>query len=78
MKKEKSYVLKITHNHLADLPKEKFKFFEFHDDEYMMLEHFIEWWDTNHCDVVGGWNVKGYDIPYIYRRLENTLGKKYA
>jgi DNA polymerase elongation subunit (family B) len=45
-------------------------------DEYNLLQTFIEWWDNNHPDVITGWNVQLYDIPYICRRLNRVLGEK--
>jgi len=45
-------------------------------DEYNLLQTFIEWWDHNHPDVITGWNVQLYDIPYICRRLNRVLGEK--
>lgn len=55
---------------LKDYPKDKFVFFEFHDDEYDMLENFISWIEDNYPDVSYGWNIKAYDWPYIVRRIE--------
>lgn len=60
---------------LKDYPKDKFVFFEFHNDENAMLEHFLDWYEDNYPDVNFGWNTKAYDWPYVVRRIENTLGK---
>ena len=63
---------------LDKYPKDKFVLFEFHDSEYRMLEHFIDWIDSNRADVLYGWNIKGYDIPYLYTRLGKVLSKNDA
>lgn len=63
---------------LCNESKDRFEFFEFQDNETKLLEHFLDWWETNCPDVVSGWNINAYDIPYIYRRLENVLGKEAA
>ena len=63
---------------LKDYPKDKFVVFEFHNDEDEMLQHFIDWLDDNRADVLYGWNIKGYDIPYLYTRLTKQLGKTQA
>ena len=63
---------------LCNYSKDKFVLFEFHDDETALLEHFISWVEDNMCDVVYGWNIRQYDIPYIIRRVENVLGKTEA
>lgn len=63
---------------LCNYSKDKFKFYEFHDDESAMLEHFLAWNENNYADVSGGWNIKAYDWPYLVRRIENVLGKSAA
>lgn len=63
---------------LNKYPKDKFVVFEFNDSEYKMLEHFIDWIDSNRADVLYGWNIKGYDIPYLYTRLGKVLSKSDA
>ena len=60
---------------LKSYSKDKFVFFEFHDDEVAMLEHFLSWNEDNYADVQMGWNSKLYDVPYLVRRIENILGK---
>ena len=44
--------------------------------EYELLNSFINYWMNNVPDVVTGWNIKLYDIPYICRRLNRVLGEK--
>ena len=63
---------------LDKYPKDKFVLFEFNNSEYKMLEHFIDWLDSNRADVLYGWNIKGYDIPYLYTRLGKVLSKNDA
>lgn len=63
---------------LSSMPKDKFVFYEFYNDENAMLEHFINWYHDNMPDVIYGWNIRGYDIPYLYVRLTKQLGKTYA
>jgi len=46
------------------------------ESEYGLLQKFIEWWDKNPPDVITGWNVQLYDVPYICRRLGRVLGEK--
>ena len=44
--------------------------------EYVLLSRFIDYWTNNTPDVVTGWNVKLYDIPYLTGRLVKVLGEK--
>jgi DNA polymerase elongation subunit (family B) len=44
--------------------------------EYELLNNFIHYWMGNVPDVVTGWNIQLYDIPYICKRLNRVLGEK--
>ena len=44
--------------------------------EYELLNHFINYWTIDVPDVVTGWNIQMYDIPYICKRLNRVLGEK--
>jgi DNA polymerase elongation subunit (family B) len=45
-----------------------------------LLSSFIDWWmqENNTPEVVTGWNIQLYDIPYLIGRLEKVLGEKIA
>lgn len=43
-------------------------------DEYTMLKEFLIYWQTNVPDVVTGWNINFFDIPYLVRRIDRILG----
>ena len=42
-----------------------------------MLKDFLAWWAQNTPDILTGWNVKLFDVPYICRRVERILSSKY-
>ena len=44
--------------------------------EYELLNNFINYWMIDVPDVVTGWNIQMYDIPYICKRLNRVLGEK--
>ena len=48
------------------------------NSEYELLNDFINWWmvEENTPEVVTGWNIELYDIPYLTRRLDRVLGEK--
>ena len=48
------------------------------NSEYELLNAFINWWmvEENTPEVITGWNIELYDIPYLSRRLEKVLGEK--
>ena len=43
-----------------------------------MLGAFLEYWNENFPDVITGWNVQLFDIPYIARRIDRILGERYT
>jgi DNA polymerase elongation subunit (family B) len=43
------------------------------DDEREMLLNFIEYWSKTPPEVVTGWNIDHYDIPYITNRITNYV-----
>ena len=47
-------------------------------DEEHLLREFIHEWQTIQPDVVTGWNVEMFDIPYIHNRVKNVLSKQDA
>ena len=48
------------------------------NNERDLLMDFINWWmvEENAPEVVTGWNIELYDIPYLVRRLDRILGEK--
>jgi DNA polymerase elongation subunit (family B) len=48
------------------------------DTETGLLKAFIHWWSSNYPDIITGWNVQLFDIPYILKRVERLLGEKEA
>ena len=43
-----------------------------------MLQAFLEYWIENYPDVITGWNVQFFDIPYIAGRIDRVLGDRYT
>ena len=44
--------------------------------EHQLLSDFISYWMQDVPDVVTGWNIQMFDIPYICKRLNRVLGEK--
>ena len=42
-----------------------------------MVAKFAEFWTQYNPDVVTGWNVKFFDIPYLMNRFKNLMGEEY-
>ena len=56
--------------------KQKNVTYHYCPSEYQLLNSFIEYWMVDVPDVVTGWNIQFYDIPYICKRLNRVLGEK--
>jgi len=44
-------------------------------DEIDLCERFLADWSSNCPDVVTGWNIKFFDIPYLVNRITRILGE---
>lgn len=44
-------------------------------DEYDLCVKFLDYWNKNCPDIVSGWNIQGFDIPYIYNRVIKICGE---
>jgi DNA polymerase elongation subunit (family B) len=48
------------------------------NDETKLLSCFLRWWQENTPDVITGWNVQLFDMPYICRRMDRVLGEDHT
>ena len=46
-------------------------------DEKDLLKSFVKFWKSDPPDIVTGWNIHGYDIPYIMNRLTQVFADDY-
>lgn len=46
--------------------------------EESLLEAFLNEWIVQAPTVVTGWNIDGFDMPYILRRIDVVLGNKFV
>jgi DNA polymerase elongation subunit (family B) len=52
--------------------------YRLYENETQMLREFLIYWQDNCPDVVTGWNINFFDIPYLIRRIQNLLGESFA
>ena len=45
-------------------------------DEYHLCKRFLEDWYRDTPDILTGWNIKFFDIPYLYNRFNKILGEE--
>jgi len=48
------------------------------ESECALLNSFLNYWENNTPEVITGWNIEFFDIPYICGRLSRVLGDKSA
>lgn len=48
------------------------------DDEDDMILHFLKFWGDVEPNIVTGWNIHGFDIPFLIQRIRNRFGDKTA
>ena len=48
------------------------------ENEIKMLEHFILWWINDYPDILTGWNIAFFDIPYLLHRITNVFDEDMA
>lgn len=46
--------------------------------EREMLRAFLEYWELHYPDIITGWNIRFFDIPYIYGRVVKLFDEKTA
>lgn len=47
-------------------------------DEHHLLQQFLQAWQEIDLDVVTGWNIEFFDIPYLTNRIRNLFDDKQA
>ena len=56
--------------------KQKNVTYRYCSTEHQLLSDFINYWMEDVPDVITGWNIQFFDIPYICKRLNRVLGEK--
>lgn len=46
--------------------------------EKQLLKEFLLFWQSNYPDIITGWNIARFDIPYLVRRINVVLGEDYS
>jgi DNA polymerase elongation subunit (family B) len=47
-------------------------------DEYELIQQFLSCWQALDLDIVTGWNIEFFDIPYIVNRIKNLFNESEA
>jgi len=41
-----------------------------------LLQKFVVFWENNYPDIITGWNIRLFDIPYLVNRISKICGEK--
>ena len=64
---------------ITEVPDSEYTIEHIHcKSEKELLVKFIQMWREIKPDIVTGWNIDGFDIPYVVNRISRVLGKKFA
>jgi DNA polymerase elongation subunit (family B) len=47
-------------------------------DEHDLINKFVGWWQSEYPDIITGWNVEQFDIPYLVNRITKLEGESVA
>jgi len=47
-------------------------------DEQELLMKFLTYWEEHYPDVITGWNVRLFDVPYLVNRISRVLDETWA
>lgn len=73
--KEKSVLTVDDHGKATDILDRV----EYHycPDEKTLLASFVKYFRQNTPHILSGWNIDGFDIPYLLGRIKRVLGEKF-
>ena len=49
--------------------------YEYCKTEYDLLKNFLSYWMANCPDIITGWNINLFDIPYLVNRIAAVMGE---
>ena len=55
-------------------PPENIRYFKC-EDERQLLQQFLKAWRVMDPDVITGWNIESFDVPYLVNRITKVLGE---
>lgn len=44
-------------------------------DEIELLQAFLTYWENHYPDIITGWNLRLFDIPYMANRIKKVMGE---
>jgi DNA polymerase elongation subunit (family B) len=57
--------------------KESNEVYYFCENEYELIEKFLQFWENDPPDIMCGWNTETFDVPYLINRIKSFKGDEY-
>jgi len=48
------------------------------NNEYNLLKMFLMFWEQKKIDIITGWNISQFDLPYLYNRIDKVMGDEWV
>lgn len=74
--KQKYYVFSTVVEHYK--PKVKNALYLYTSTERELITAFMNFWERDHPDILTGWNIEGFDVPYLINRISKTFGEDFC
>ena len=58
-----------------EVKQDNVKYIKCHDERHL-LHRFLQFWESADADIITGWNIRFFDIPYLVNRMRKILGDK--
>jgi len=49
-----------------------------YSNEESLISHFMNKWEEIQPTIITGWNIDGFDVPYLYNRIKRVMGASFA
>ena len=56
---------------------DRVKYYQCRDEKQLLLA-FLDRWERNFPDILTGWNIDFFDVPYLINRIKRVLGIEHA
>lgn len=61
---------------IQDVASDKTEIYSFEDEDSLLM-YFLTKWEEIQPTIATGWNINGFDTPYLYNRIRKVLGDRH-
>lgn len=67
----------VLEKYKSEFAGKKVKFYPASSERDLLLK-FVAFWEADHPDIITGWNVAPFDVPYLINRISNLINEDTA